>query len=870
MPRVTRARTCPGVAALLWLAVACNPAVAQIHFDLPAQPLAQALTTVGNLANVNILFDSPAVDGIQAPSLKAELSVDDALTRLLDGTQLRIVRINENTVSVLTEAGLKHPQSARDANTTAVYVPANVHLAYAGSVQGISDSGDGQGSEPAGPSMANARESGGHEPGSMAEVLVSAQKREERLQDVPVPVTAIAADTLIQQNDLRLEDYYAKVPGLSLTTSEFGWPLLAIRGLTTGGATNPTVGVTVDDVPYGSSTAVANGQEVPDLDPSDLARVEVLRGPQGTLYGASSLGGILKFVTVDPSTDELTGNVQAGLSDIHNGPNPGYSFRGAVNVPAGETLAIRASGFARRDPGYVDNVLTGQDGVNRVDTSGGRLSALWRPTQDLALKVSALLQHSSADGIATVDALPGLGDLQQSRARGTGVSSKTLQAYSATVTAKLGAVDLTSVSGYNVKKYSDSLDVSYALGPYIADGVAGSGFDGFGVAGAPNVEHVNTERFTQEVRLSGSIGQPFEWLAGGFYNHERTSYIQDILASDPLSGSVVGLFAHIPTPNTFYEYAAFADLTYHATERFDVQFGGRESHNRQTLNETISGPYTLAFLGLPSPVVYPEVQTSDNSFTYLVTPRFKISPDLMVYMRLASGYRPGGPNYNLGGTPPEYAPDKTRNYEIGVKGNALDRALSFDASVYYIDWKNIQLQLENALYETYYANGSRAKSQGAELSVESRPLRGLTLSAWVDFNDAELTDPLPPGSAAYGNAGDRLPYSSRFSGSASVDQLFPLANDLTGFVGATLSYVGNREGVLALVDSGSSQRQVFPGYAKTDLRAGLNYLSWRMNFYATNVTDRRGVVGGGIGTSPPWGFMYIQPRVVGFSIGKTF
>jgi iron complex outermembrane receptor protein len=835
--------------------------------DIPAGELSVALLKLSKQYGADLVYRPEQVYGLKTHGAHGSLTTEQAVTQLLQGTVLEL-RTDQSGAMLIAppasgsaQASTAPSQDASDAskegkkNSSGEFRVAQVDRGQTSGVVSLA---------------AQALDSRATPSGGLSEIIVTAQKREERLQDVPVPVTAIAADTLIQQNDLRLEDYYSKVPGLSLSTSEFGWPMLSIRGLTTGGATNPTVGVTVDDVPYGSSTAIANGQEVPDLDPSDLARIEVLRGPQGTLYGASSLGGLLKFVTVDPSTEALTGDVQGDSTHVSNGANLGYSFRGSINVPVNDTLAIRASGFTRRDPGYVDNVLIGAEGVNRVDTSGGRLSALWRPVQDLTVKLSALVQHSSADGVQTVDQLPGLGDLQQSRAAGTGVSNKTLQAYSATITGKLGAVNVTSVSGYNIKRYSDSLDVSYALGPYIDSGVQGSGFNGFGVAGAPNVEHVNTKRFTQELRFSGSIGEPFDWLLGGFYNHEKTDYTQNILASDLLTGAIAGVFANIPTPSTFSEYAAFADLTYHLNERFDIQFGGRESHNHQTLNESISGPYALAFLGSSTPVIYPEVDTSDNSFTYLVTPRLKISPDLMVYARLSSGYRPGGPNYNLGGTPPEYAPDKTQNYELGVKGNALGRLLSFDASVYYINWKNIQLQLENQLFETYYANGSKAKSQGIELSLESRPLEGLTLSTWVDWNDAELTQSLPADSAAYGSAGDRLPYSSRFSGSASVDQHVSLASHVAGFIGATVSYVGNREGVLALISSGSPQRQVFPAYAKTDLRAGLVYDTWKLNLFATNVTNRRGVIGGGIGTVPPWGFMYIQPRLVGFSIDKTF
>ena len=193
----------------------------------------------------------------------------------------------------------------------------------------------------------------------LEEVIVTAQKKTENLLDVPVPVTAISAQSLIDTNQLRLEDYFTQVPGLTVTPSGYGVPQLAIRGITTGGFTNPSVGITVDDVPYGSSSGIASGQEVTNFDPNDLQRVEVLRGPQGTLYGASALGGLLKYVTVDPSPAALSGQVQAGTTDVYNGGSLGDNFRGAINVPLDDTLAVRASAFYRTDPELYRRYLNG-------------------------------------------------------------------------------------------------------------------------------------------------------------------------------------------------------------------------------------------------------------------------------------------------------------------------------------------------------------------------------------------------------------------------------------------------------------------------------------------------------------------------------
>jgi iron complex outermembrane recepter protein len=264
--------------------------------------------------------------------------------------------------------------------------------------------------------------------------------------------------------------------------------------------------------------------------------------------------------------------------------------------------------------------------------------------------------------------------------------------------------------------------------------------------------------------------------------------------------------------------------------------------------------------------VIPRIETEESSFTYLVTPRFRVSQDLMVYARLASGYRPGAPNSNAvcgGNIACVYGPDETLNYEIGVKGSMPGRALSFDASLYYIDWKDIQIQAIIS-GRGFFENGGRAKSQGVELSVESRPLDGMTLSAWVTYNEAELTEDFPVGTSTRGFEGDRLPFSSPLSGNLSLDQEFPLASGVTGFAGASASYVDNRKGVF----TPSGLRALFPAYVQTDVRAGIKYESWEMNLFVNNVADERGVVT--IESGPPVAIQYIQPRTVGLALSKSF
>ena len=238
----------------------------------------------------------------------------------------------------------------------------------------------------------------------------------------------------------------------------------------------------------------------------------------------------------------------------------------------------------------------------------------------------------------------------------------------------------------------------------------------------------------------------------------------------------------------------------------------------------------------------------------------------MVYGRLASGFRPGVPVVAVGIPSVGSEPDKTYTYEGGFKGEFLDHRLAIDTSLYYIDWKDMQLQLFTPQFQGYWANASGAKSEGVEVSVTSRPLKGLTASGWAAYNNAVLTEPLPAATNAYGVPGDRLPMSSRASGHLSLGQTFPLWTGVTGFATGIVTFVDDRVGIFAP----TPQRQKYPPYTTGDLRGGVMFSSWTANVFVNNVADTRGVLNGGIGYIPAIAFVYIRPRTVGLSISRSF
>jgi len=817
------------------------------QIDIPAGNLVPALEALQKQAQVQLLYEPNQLRSFRTGGLRGTYEPGDAVRILLRGTPLEFEVAQSGAISIVnSDAAFTSRASRTSLEPDGGRVNEEVSTA--------------QTSAPA------VQEAAGGGSTQLQEVVVTAQKRAQNLIDVPVPVSVVNAQSLVSTGQLGLEDYYTQVPGLTVTPSVYGTTQVSIRGITTGGFTNPSVGITVDDVPYGSSSGLASGQEVTNLDPGDLQNIEVLRGPQGTLYGASSLGGLIKYVTIDPSLTAVSGQLQVGTDDVRNGGNLGYNLRGAVNVPLDDTLALYGSTFYRTDPGYIDDVLTGQTHVDKAWAEGGFLKGLWRPSEDVSLRVTALVQDSRSNGIS--EAYSGLGELQQSAVWGSGAHSRQVQAYTATLTAKLGPVNLTAVSSYSLRRFSESYDYTSLFSSYT--------LAQFGVTGTPVLATGSTYRFTQEIRLNGSIGPRLEWLFGGYYDHQNSPANGGQSAVVPTTGEVIGQWVKWNYPTTYEEIAGFGDLTFHITNQFDLQVGGRESTNRQTYSEYDEGPYVPLFEDSPSPFVFPEVHYQDTDFTYLVTPQFKLSQDSMIYARVATGYRPGGPNEQGSAilVPRSYSPDTTRNYEIGVKSEVLNHSLLLDASVYYIQWHDIQLQLINPINGLfYYANGSEAKSQGVELSAQARPLTGLSITGWVAWNDARLTEDMPAASSVFGASGDRLPYSEPFSGNVSMEQRFPLTalvRGATGFVGGDVSYVPNRLGQFASVYLFPPERQDLPAYTKVDLRAGIDYDTWTVNLYVNNVADKRGVLDSGLDLIPSNAFIYIQPRTVGLTVSKTF
>lgn len=705
----------------------------------------------------------------------------------------------------------------------------------------------------------------------LEEVVVTAQKRSESLLSTAAPVTALSATDLARRADVKLSDYAASVPGLNLISSG-GQTAVILRGVTTGygAATSATVGTYIDDAPYGSATANALGAVMAlDLDPATLQRVEVLRGPQGTLYGADALGGLIKYVTAPPSLTEYRGRVEVDGSSIDGG-GLGGGVRAMLDGPlVKDQLGIALSAYDRRDPGWIDDPYLNTKNVNSARVYGGRVAISWRPTDQLSVDLSVISQNSFNDGTAAADLnsdlTPIYGKYAQVRHEKELWDDRDTH-YSLRANYDFGWAALTSISTYQTQSALWTYDESLQRGPALQ---ADTGIPNLGV-----FEHVvlHHHKDTQEFRLSSPDGARFEWLGGVFYTHEWGVKDENFTPISTLTNLPVTLSQpvfHDVLNDSYTEYAGYADVTYHLTSRFKVLAGLRAASN----SETAVTPFSGILFG-PTPVV-DRGSSSDRSVTYLVSPSYNFDDHNMIYIRVASGYRPGGPTgvapaLLANGAPETYKPDSLTNYELGYKASFPELRMTLDVSAFDIEWKNIQILTQiNGFNVT--GNGAAARSAGFEFAWTWKPIPGLALSANGAYTDAYMTAPDPADAV---KSGDELPYVPKLSANLAADYDFPITNDISGFVGGNFQYVGSRVRDFVSGVPATYVRPVAPAYNAADLRAGVIRGGLSVEAYVKNVGDSYGLnrIKGEVTPlyKAPLAVTTIQPRTFGLSIGYKF
>ena len=689
---------------------------------------------------------------------------------------------------------------------------------------------------------------------AQADIIVTAQKRSERLIDVPQSVFVITGGTLQNQHAERLSDYLTRIPSANVVESQPGSSRIVLRGINTGGV-GATVATYIDETPFGSATALANGGVLaPDLDPFDLDRVEVLRGPQGTLYGANSLGGLVKLVTVTPNPGAFDAAGEFSVENVAHGET-GYLGRVAANVPLGSDLAVRATGFYRSDPGYIDDPLRGSN-VNDGKTYGGRISFMARPAPALRIRASALMQNIRSDGTNVVDVdpvtlRPTIGKYDHERFVNE-PNNIDYRLYNTTIDYDFGPVSLVSATSYGTLKQVGIVDGSGALGAPV-------GLD----------QGMRQRRFTQEVRLASNGPDAIEWTLGGFYTHESNRLAQNVFFVDPLTGDRLldGLLV-VALPSRYRELAGFANATWHIAPKFDLTAGGRYSHNRQSSEQATSGLLLPAATNVSG-------KSSDSVFTYSIAPQYKPSRNTTIYARIAKGYRPGGPNALSpdapDAVPRQFGPDTTINYEVGLKTQAADRLWSLELTAFLTNWKDIQLLVQLGQFGVN-TNGGGARSKGVEISAGLNPSRSLSLYANGAYVDAFLTDDAV---LAGGLKGDQLPYNPKWQSTIGAEYEHPLSGSVNGRAGISWHYTASRFSDFnppPAPDVPAAPQHKLDSFSQIDAHAGVDVGKFRVDAFVRNLTGSRAIVNiGAFGAfNGDLAAAVIMPRTFGLSLGVRY
>jgi outer membrane receptor protein involved in Fe transport len=594
-------------------------------------------------------------------------------------------------------------------------------------------------------------------------------------------------------------------------------------------------------------------------------------------------------VTNPPDPKKLEGAVSVGGVTVDKGTTEALA-NGFVNVPFwDEKAAFRLSAVVEGVPGWIDNTANGDKDVNHGTKHSVRASVLLKP--DDAWKIRATVfdqvleakggQSTQVVGSALTPTAPPPNKFDQIDGYNNQFAwphhvSNHLTYYALNVEYGWSAATFMSSTSYGEIKNSFTADFSNLN---LAPGVTYADFLSAAVYNTPMVmAQRQTEflhKFNQEFRLTSNPGSTLfdhglDWQGGAYFSRETLGLNQFFDARDaantqtvlapPLGGANI--------PADYNEWAVFADFTYHFTETFDLELGGRESGTKQHSQVSL---YCCVLFGPDN--VYPKFDSSENKFTWSVAPRWHITPDTMLYARVATGYRPGGPNLPTPTlpNPPNMLPDSTRNYELGLRSELLNRTVSIDVAVFYIDWKDVQIL---SLVETpsgpvgINGNSGTARSAGVEWNLAWMPIQGLTLSLLGAYTDAKLTSDAPGLGAM---DGDKLPFVPDVTTTLNIDYSWRAFGGFDGNVGGSWTYMGTQ--YTGFSPSPPVEAHVkLPTYNTLKLQAGIDNGKWNAQIYGANLTNEKGIstyanFGGPNQTGQA---TFIQPRTFGLQVGMKF
>jgi iron complex outermembrane recepter protein len=711
--------------------------------------------------------------------------------------------------------------------------------------------------------VSEAQQAPAENPAELAEVVVTAAKTGENIRDLAGSVSALTGAQLEQIGAQSSEDYLGRTPGVVFNSQQPGFSTITIRGVNTSTSyanlSQGTTGSYINEIPL-TDPFFSSG--TPDIDTFDVDHVEVYRGPQGTLFGAASLGGAVNYVakTADSNAfDAAAQTVQGGTE--HGGYD--WAYKGMLNAPVIDgTLGVRLVGTAREYSGFIDNIGTVRQDANETRTRGGRLMAAWQLEEGTRLSWLTLYQKTENGDAPWQD--PDLGELRKST-QVPEPSDSSVLIHNLRLDQSLGSASLVALASYHRKTGSSATDIKR--------------FDVFGFENPALEDAEIASGETFELRLVSAPKQAFTWLIGAMYDktdvalHETESAANAGKVADTLlgpdRGATVGNLWGITTNSfTGKEKALFGEAAYAFANGLKITVGGRGYKTETVSNTTGFGLFYAAFVNGMLNSTPPIATQSNSGFSPKASIAYSFNSDTQVYVLASKGFRYGGSNINPDpALPATFSSDSLWNYEVGLKSELLDRKLILDASLFKIDWKNIPLTVSTASGTVGIVNAGNASIRGAEGAIGWRITSNLDLDSSLTYLDGVLASVAAGPGLAFGVVPDsRLPGDSRWLASNILRYHWTTTG--APFVLLTHRFASEAPALLQQFAS-PGRNPTLGNYHLFDMRAGRSFGRVLCELFVNNVADRRAVLSAQY-LNPPLANeiqqYVVQPRTFGLAV----
>ncbi len=739
----------------------------------------------------------------------------------------------------------------------------------------------------------------------LEEVVVTAQKRSESTQDVPFSVAAMTDESIRRSGANNIVELARNVSGLTITDLGPGQSQVAIRGISAGQVVRDQAGVKESVGIYLDESPISVALFTPDLDLYDLERLEVLRGPQGTLFGAGSSSGTVRYITAQPKLDKFEGSVQVSGQEGTDSEFGG-SVKGAVNLPFSDKAALRVVGYYNDMAGFIDSVYPGRgkrEDVNSGTKSGARVALLIQPNENLSITPRVIYQKLETDGFPRIDVYSILGNpFTTTEPRVTpGERGQVTQLQEGIdddftladlkIDYNFGPVTLTSVSSYTDRDVVVTRDASQLTGSVTYDLTFGHPTGYFPAEvrlNSPLIDSTTLEAFSQELRLASNGDGQFRWLVGGFYQQVDRTYGQDLPTPgyDAILQRRFGATSATfnAPPNTpyfshltydFQQFALFGEGTWNFSDQWSLTGGLRYYDFEEDRLLTFAGVFAdVGYQNQPG-------STSSDGFSPRAILAFRPTEDLMLTAQVSRGFRLGGINdplnvtlcqgndINTYGGHPNWNDEKTQNFELGLKSTLAGGKVQFNAAAFYTDIDGLQVIADAGSCSSRIILNAEARSVGGEVELFARPNENWDFGISATYNNAEITkSQLAGGSPIAGiRKGNRLPTAPEFQAAASATYSWTWSNSLESYLSFTFQHVGSSYTQLAdqepnfgLIATGGppgSARFIpfgnptinsfafqaeLPSYELGNLRFGLRSGRWEAAAFVNNLWDERALL----------------------------